>query len=78
LGLLSLRRDILDFIRTLPPGTPERLVTEKKLRALTRLPTSEQLVGAGRTLPGFTASQVALNTPDVEARLRRVASCLRR
>jgi hypothetical protein len=32
LDLLKLETLILDFVRNLPAGTPERMVTEKKLR----------------------------------------------
>ena len=34
LALLDLDGQVLDTIRTLPPGTPERLVTERWLRTL--------------------------------------------
>jgi len=59
LSLLLLHPDILDYVRTLPTGTPERSVTEKKLRTLTRLPASQQLARAARMLTGFVASRVA-------------------
>ena len=48
LALLKLEPTILDAIRALPPGTPERLITERKLRPLTGLPHSEQLEAARR------------------------------
>jgi hypothetical protein len=48
MDLLVLHPDILDYVRNLPPGTPERLVTEKKLRRLTRLPHEPQLRAAER------------------------------
>jgi hypothetical protein len=59
LSLLLLHPNILDYVRNLPAGTPERLVTEKKLRTLTKLPVSQQLARAARGLTGFTASRVA-------------------
>ena len=59
MDLLLLHPDILDYVRNLPPGTPERMVTEKKLRQFTKLPASQQLVRAARVLAGFTASRVA-------------------
>jgi hypothetical protein len=59
LSLLLLHPDILDFVRTVPAGTPERSVTEKKLRTLTKLSASQQLARAARMLTGFAASRVA-------------------
>jgi hypothetical protein len=50
LALLDLHPAILDAIRSLPPGTPERLISERKLRPLTRLPQSEQLRAARQLL----------------------------
>jgi hypothetical protein len=43
LALLKLRPDIRAAILALPLGTPERLVTERKLRALTSAPPKAQL-----------------------------------
>jgi hypothetical protein len=53
LALLKLAPAILVAIRALPPGTPERLVTERKLRPLTGLPQSEQLQAARRLIPAL-------------------------
>ena len=53
LALLRLAPPILDAIRALPPGTPERLVTERKLRPLTGLPHGEQLQVARRFMPAL-------------------------
>jgi len=53
LALLKLAPTILDAIRVLPAGTPERLVTERKLRPLTRLPHREQLQAARRFIPAL-------------------------
>ena len=53
LALLRLAPAILAAIRALPPGTPERMVTERKLRPLTGLPRSEQLQASRRFLPAL-------------------------
>ena len=44
--LLEVHHRILDYVSTLGPETPERLVTERKLRKLTRLPLQDQLDSA--------------------------------
>jgi hypothetical protein len=60
LALLKLDPAILDAIRALPCGTPERLVTERKLRRLTRLPWKRQLCEVARVMPVLLrASEVA-------------------
>jgi len=41
--LLRLHPLVLDYVRSLGPETPERMVTERKLRSLARLPMSDQL-----------------------------------
>jgi hypothetical protein len=43
LDLLRLHPDIRAAILALPVGTPARLVTERKLRSVTRLPPDRQL-----------------------------------
>jgi hypothetical protein len=43
LALLRLHPDIRAAVVGLPPGTPERLITERKLRALTSVPSKAQL-----------------------------------
>jgi hypothetical protein len=53
MDLLLLHPDILDYVRNLKPGTPDRLVTEKGLRSLVRLPHDAQLARARRQVPGF-------------------------
>lgn len=53
MSLLLLHPDILDYVRILPAGTPERLVTEKKLRRLVRLPFARQLKEAAKCVAGF-------------------------
>jgi hypothetical protein len=47
LDLLRLHPDIRTAISELPPGTPERFVTERKLRPITRLPWERQLAELG-------------------------------
>jgi hypothetical protein len=51
LALLKLHPAILEAIRALPPGTPERVVTERKLRPLTGLPHRRQLAEVARLMP---------------------------
>jgi len=53
LSLLRLHPDILEHVRSLPAGTPSRLVTERSLRPLTRLSFEEQLKLGRSVLPGF-------------------------
>jgi hypothetical protein len=53
LALLDLHPQILDAIRVLPPGTPERYVTERWLRPLTWLPEHEQIREIERLVPGL-------------------------
>ncbi len=43
MDLLRLHPVVLDYVRSLGPETPERLVTERKLRRLTRMRQPEQL-----------------------------------
>ena len=47
LDLLRLHPDIRAAIHALPPGTPARLVTERKLRPVTRLSWERQLTLLG-------------------------------
>jgi len=47
LDLLRLHPDVRAAILALPPGTPARLVTERKLRPLTRLSWDRQLTVLG-------------------------------
>ena len=53
LDLLRLHPEILAQVRALPPGTPPRRVTERKLRPLVRLPMDVQRARAP-TLPAAT------------------------
>jgi hypothetical protein len=50
LALLKLRPDIRAAILALPPGTPERLVTERKLRNFTSAGPEQQLRALGGLL----------------------------
>ena len=43
LNLLRLESRIQAWILTLPPGTPERYVTERKLRGIAKMERKEQL-----------------------------------
>lgn len=51
--LLGLHPQIRAYIKRLPPGTPERFVTERGLRALVNKPLDKQLELAGGFVPGF-------------------------
>lgn len=53
LGLLRLAPRLLEYVRGLPAGTPARMVTERSLRPLTRLPAEEQIERAMKGVPGF-------------------------
>jgi hypothetical protein len=55
LALLKLHPDIRAAIRALPPGTPERLLTERKLRDITAAPPKAQL----RALDWFLGRKAA-------------------
>jgi hypothetical protein len=55
LDLLKLAPGILDYVRNLPPGTPDRLVTERNLRPLVRMSMLTQLREAAKLVPGFAA-----------------------
>lgn len=46
LHLLDLHPLILERLPTLPPGTPERFITERALRRVAALPSSAQLKAA--------------------------------
>lgn len=51
--LLDLHPQIRAYIKRLPPGTPERFVTERGLRTLVNKPLDKQLELAGGVVPGF-------------------------
>ncbi len=51
--LLDLHPVIVAYLRSLPPGTPTRMVTERGLRAVVRLPERQQVLLAKRTILGF-------------------------
>ena len=51
MSLLKLHPRLLERVRTLEPGTPERLVTERKLRPLASLTLKHQLAAAADSMP---------------------------
>lgn len=53
MALLGLHPTLLAYVRSLPPGTPTRLVTERGLRLLGRQPLGRQPSVAKRAVPGF-------------------------
>jgi hypothetical protein len=54
LQLLDLAPEIRNFIKTLGPETPERMVTERKLRNLARFDHHGQIRWADEHIEGFT------------------------
>jgi hypothetical protein len=52
-NLLRLHPDILAYVRSLPRGTPTKLVTERGLRALVQVPRKRQVSDAKLLVPGF-------------------------
>ncbi len=54
MDLLKLHTSILDYVRSLGPETPERMVTERKLRGRARLLRKEQQDAAKFVLRGFS------------------------
>lgn len=53
MDLLKLHPTILAYARALPPGTPTRLITERGLRVLVRMPPRKQLTMAKTMVSGF-------------------------
>jgi hypothetical protein len=51
LALLNLHPAIQEWIRSLPPGTPPRTVTERALRPIARMALGAQLVAVARRWP---------------------------
>ncbi len=51
--LLDLHPKIREYIRSLPPGTPERMVTERGLRALVEKQLDKQVSLAVGSVKGF-------------------------
>ncbi len=56
LALLRLHPEIQAWVRGLPPGTPERYVTERALRAIARLPLGLQVGAARKRWPAISFS----------------------
>ena len=54
LQLLDLEPSIRAYAKSLPPGTPTNMVTERGLRLLLKFPPSVQLRKAKRTVQGFS------------------------
>ena len=52
--LLDLEPSIRAYAKSLPPGTPTNMVTERGLRLLLKFPPSVQLRKAKRTVQGFS------------------------
>ena len=53
MDLLRLHPTILAYVKSLPPGTPTRLVTERALRPIVRTPISKQVAAAERMVSVF-------------------------
>jgi hypothetical protein len=53
MGMLRLHPTILAYVRSLSAGTPTRMVTERGLRAVMRLPGPRQIEAARRFILGF-------------------------
>ena len=52
--LLDLHPTIMAYVKSLPPGTPTRKITERGLRAIVGLPSRQQVSAGRRLLWGFT------------------------
>ncbi|MBS2011440.1 MAG: hypothetical protein JST00_00900 [Deltaproteobacteria bacterium] len=59
MNLLKLHPAILAYVKSLPPGTPSRMVTERRLRFLVGQSPQRQLVDARALVPGFSSWAVA-------------------
>jgi hypothetical protein len=68
LTLLNLHPIILGAIRALPPGTPNRRLTERRLRPLTRLPQDQQGNGQSGLLVGPATPGVQCLVKPLEIR----------
>ncbi len=53
MALPRLHPMVLAYLRSLPPGTPTRLVTERGLRAVVWLQSRQQVQAAKRSVWGF-------------------------
>ena len=65
LALLRIAPELQAYVRSLPPGTPERRVTERGLRRLTKMTQASQLAYASKHVPGFGAFLVLQNGAEV-------------
>jgi ParB-like chromosome segregation protein Spo0J len=68
LQLLDLHPDILAYAKTLPPGTPTKMVTERGLRPLLKLTPERQLKVARQRIPGFAMSMNVQSGPEETSR----------
>jgi hypothetical protein len=57
MSMLKLHPEIVAYVKSLPPGTPTRMITERRLRRLTADAPEEQFSMAMQVLPGFAAFQ---------------------
>jgi hypothetical protein len=53
MDLLRLHPTILAYLRSLPPGTSTRMVTERALRTVVLLQSRQQVQAAKRSVRGF-------------------------
>ena len=67
LAMLELAPEIREYVRQLPPGTPERLVTERRLRALTGMTPGEQMKKARDVVPGFRGFAIQRESRSAQA-----------
>jgi hypothetical protein len=56
MNLLNLHPMLASYVRSLPPGTPPKWVTERSLRRIVRLPLEKQLAAAKKVVRGFASS----------------------
>jgi len=54
LNMLKLHPLIRAYVKSLPPGTPTNMITERGLRTLSRLGRKKQVVMAATLVPGFS------------------------
>jgi hypothetical protein len=69
LNLLKLHPTIQDYVRNLTPDTPERLVTERKLRRLAKLDPGQQLEAAQFMFSALKDSAQFAADEDVEVQV---------
>lgn len=62
MSMLKLHPEIVAYVKSLPPGTPTRMITERGLRRLAVNAPKEQFFMAMQHLPGFSAFQTRLRS----------------